>query len=227
MNAETQKRRWFTRPTFFGVMIVMGGVLLIGFAIAIPTIRNVIGKAHRYEAQMNLVQIEKAYDFYQSGPQPRLAVMQPGYTAQDFVLSFARLTHQNDAALWFIKSDPQLAGREIPKNIILGDLTNGSANPAFMQLPLSYEILANIPHASVPTTTPIAWTRGLQSDGTWLPDSPWQGEGGHIAYLDGHVEWIEKFSSVKYGTNIPTTNIREALPPGAVILSAEPKSAAK
>jgi len=71
------------------------------------------------------------------------------------------------------------------------------------------------------------WTRGLQPDGTWSMDSPFNGSGGFIAFLDGHYDWYEKADFCKYGTNIPTVNVHEALPPDAVVLSAEPKLTAK
>jgi prepilin-type processing-associated H-X9-DG protein len=218
MNANANKRRWFSKPK----IIVIVCLLLVGVVIAILTGHNVFEAAHRFEAMTNLLQIEKAYDFYISTSNPVHAATQPGDTAHDFVVSFARITKQNDASVWFIKSDEKLAGEEIPKMVILGDLKTGQINPAFAKLPLSYEMVGNLALNSPPTTTPIVWTRGLRDDGTWAPDSPWQGKGGHIAYLDGHVEWADKFSSVKYGTHTPTTDIREALPPGAVILSAEP-----
>ena len=34
------------------------------------------------------------------------------------------------------------------------------------------------------------WTRGLQSDGTWAPDSPFHGQGGYVVFMDGHIEWF-------------------------------------
>ena len=39
---------------------------------------------------------------------------------------------------------------------------------------------------------PIMWTRGLESGQTeWSEDSPWEGEGGHVLYSNGTVEWYE------------------------------------
>jgi prepilin-type processing-associated H-X9-DG protein len=41
------------------------------------------------------------------------------------------------------------------------------------------------------TTTPIAWTRGLNiTSGLW-ENGIYGSEGGFIAFLDGHAEWFD------------------------------------
>ena len=36
------------------------------------------------------------------------------------------------------------------------------------------------------------WTRGHEGDeGTWDPDSPWSGDGGHVLFSNGKVEFYE------------------------------------
>jgi prepilin-type processing-associated H-X9-DG protein len=162
--------------------------------------------------------------FLTSSEQPRSFAFKSGTTAHEAAYTLARAGILIDGLFWLTPDDPQNTDREMPKTVLRPNSTE--PNPIFARLPLSVEIVANLPPDSPPTSTPLAWTRGLGADGTWSPDSPLHGKGGHIVYLDSHVEWVEKFSSVKYGTSIPTTNIREALPPGAVILSAEPKSPA-
>ena len=42
------------------------------------------------------------------------------------------------------------------------------------------------------STTPLIWTKGLQSEGIWdAAVNPWGNKGGHIAYMDGHVEFFD------------------------------------
>jgi hypothetical protein len=39
---------------------------------------------------------------------------------------------------------------------------------------------------------PIMWTRGHEGDdGSWNPDSPWSGDGGHVLFSNGKVEFYE------------------------------------
>jgi len=219
-------------------LIVLAVIGILG-AIIIPAITVIdtpTGYAPKSSAMNNLGQIAKSNLLYSfSGNNTRALTVQSGDTAHEAAYILARDVQFNDAVVWFIKSDPRLEGKTPPKTVLLGDPSKGVPNPEFAKLPLSVVFVANLPSNAPHTTTPIAWTRDLQSDGTWAHDSPWKGEGGHIAYLDGHVEWYDKVTLktdnqsgyfnglVKYGTTIPTTNIREALPPGAVILSAEPK----
>jgi prepilin-type processing-associated H-X9-DG protein len=181
-------------------------------------------------ASSNLAQIAKTFAAYsQSSADGRVLTAKPGDTAHNAAVILSRGADLNDASFWFIWSDPALAGKPHPKSVIIGDSANGTLDSNFAKLQLSYVFAANIPLNAPVETTPVVWTRGLQPDGTWSKDSPWVGKGGHIAFLDGHVEWYDYLSLkpdepglVKYGTTTPTTDIREALPPGAIILPAEP-----
>jgi len=98
-------------------------------------------------------------------------------------------------------------------------------HPDFINAPISWAFAAYMATNAPTSTTPVAWTRGLQSDGTWAPDSPWRGEGGHITFIDGHVEWVEDTEDYfkDYQTGEAVTDIRKALPPGAKILEWEPR----
>jgi len=79
-----------------------------------------------------------------------------------------------------------------------------------------------------PSTTPVAWTRGLKTDGTWASETAstpgvYGSKGGFIAFLDGHVTWYDNLRDeggqlVNYTTKKPTSNIYEALPPGTSVL---------
>lgn len=190
--------------------------------------------ARRAAASINVGEIARAYDAYiHAGNANRVLSTQPGDTAHAAAAILARTTQFNDAIVWFVKSDPKLNGDSVPVKVI-STLDANATDPEFATKTLSYVVAANINLTSGinPSNIPVAWTRGLRDNGTWAPDSPWAGAGGHIAFLDGHVQWFDKLSVqpgavaiFKFGTNtpIPTTNISEALPPGAVILGAEPR----
>ncbi len=68
---------------------------------------------------------------------------------------------------------------------------------------------------------PLLWTYGLGENGMWAKESPWAGSGGHVAYLDGHVEWADKITTDNGGVSFakytgadqgkPTVSYLEAL----------------
>src|SRR5208282_5863131 len=98
---------------------------------------------------------------------------------------------------WFIKSDDALAGVNIPKSVILGD-PNTATNcaPDFQKAgPKSWAFVTGLSTSAPATTTPLVWTYGLSHTGQWAQQSVWKGAGGHMAFLDGHVDWYEKLST--------------------------------
>jgi hypothetical protein len=71
----------------------------------------------------------------------------------------------------------------------------------------------------LPSTTPIAWTRGLGPDGTWAKHSPNSGEGGYVVYAGGNVHFMRRVQDefIHAGTGAKTNSVAEALPPGTKI----------
>ena len=62
-------------------------------------------------------------------------------------------------------------------------------NPDFLESGISFQLVGGLTE-DLPSTTPIAFTRGLREDGRWDRDNAVYGsEGGHIVYLGGHVRW--------------------------------------
>jgi hypothetical protein len=94
------------------------------------------------------------------------------------------------------------------------------AAPEFRKAPLVWAV-ALLPNVSkLPGSTPILWTRGLQADGTWGEARPFRTTPGSIFFADGRMRSFQ--GSIKeelkaWGTGKPTSNIREALPPGTRI----------
>jgi len=85
-------------------------------------------------------------------------------------------------------------------------------------------VLAETPHIA----TPLIWTRGLTTTGTWPVDSPW-GIGGHIAYLDGHVLFYTELGEedgqlVNPSDGKLTNNIREVIPSTNILEAPKPTS---
>ncbi len=171
--------------------------------------------------------LAKAYLAYSSSsPNGSSIPVNPGDTAHNAAMILAQIG-LNDARLYFSKGDPALP-KTLPKTVNNGDLAHLTDD--FAAATLSVEIAANLPpNVPMPSTTPVMWTRGLTDDGTWTADSPYGGRGGFIAYLDGHAEWVDGrvTNLTVWGTHQFTSNIREALPPDAVILSAKPNQPKK
>jgi hypothetical protein len=64
----------------------------------------------------------------------------------------------------------------------------------------------------------------LRADGRWTSDSPYGGEGGHVVFLDGNVIFFRQIDGAfaRFDGAGETSNILEALPPGARIGEAAP-----
>jgi prepilin-type processing-associated H-X9-DG protein len=81
---------------------------------------------------------------------------------------------------------------------------------------LSYCTIGNL-DASIPfATTPLAFTRGLKTDGTWDEKYGLYGsKGGYVVFCDGHVTWFDGSKPVKFlhwNGEQYTTDIRQAVP---------------
>jgi len=211
-------------------------ILFVLASILLPTIGGVAESGHPTHAASDLAQIAKTYAAYSvSSNPPRNLQLPPGSTTHDAAFILAKYADLNDASMWFIPADDALGDATIPKSVITGDVNTATApDPAFANIILSVVIAANVSTSAPSTTTPIAWTRGLQEDGTWDSHSPWAGKGGHIAFLDGHVSWYDKLDATNPNESLvvapgwpdagtATANITLALPPGAIILPAEPR----
>jgi prepilin-type processing-associated H-X9-DG protein len=70
---------------------------------------------------------------------------------------------------------------------------------------VSYDFALGVGANDPTSTTPLIWTRGLSTDGTWGIDTPWK-RGGHIAYLDGHVQFYDELDADEDGALTNPTN---------------------
>lgn len=155
----------------------------------------------------------------------------------DLATLLARYADLNDASCWVSKVDPAnpdpidarsiriLLPRQAPNTPLL-------PNPDFRQVrPSVAVVLGPITHAT-PATTPLAWTRGLQSDGTWAAHSPYGTQGGFIVFKDASVRSFTDLKKdggqlIRFDGKGNTSNILEALPPGSRISEYEPTPAEK
>lgn len=196
-------------------------IMFLG-AITIPTVGRVRETAHRSVASSNLRQIGQASMIVASDNGDVL----PGAMAKD-IYDYARIAAKdgglNDATIWVVSADPASAETAHRLSTVLTKDKQG-LDPAFAETRLSWAVALH-PELTMklPATTPIAWTRGLQPDGTWVAHSPYGTDGGHVMFLGGNVAWYRntKDEFVR-ADGTKTSNVLEALPAGARIAEYRP-----
>ena len=209
INKNTPTRSGFTLIELLTVIAIIG--ILAG--ILIPTIGLVRKNAAKTKAASDLRQIATAYNAYSSsGPRARTmpaTVVNMGIWAE----TLARLGGFNEAAGYFVDSAPDVAAlATIPQSVL--DLTVDPIVPtAFWTAAatagaISYNAAVGIPPNARGTITPLIWTKGVGNDATsstWAANSPWEGEGGHIGFLDTHVAFYNDLTGqlqVPAGTTV-------------------------
>ena len=215
----------------FTLIELLTVIAIIGIlaALLIPTVGSVLDRANQSQAANNLRQIALAYAaFANNQSTPRTIDPDKVQEPYEWAAVLAEKVGLNDAALYYIGSDPAVAQfSNLPKTVGTYDAEGRLIENHLIGTPVSWSFAAGISPRSPVSTTPIAWTRGLNSEGYWNRDSPWEGKGGHIAYLDGHVEWYHNLVGddpngkgllVRYLDKSATRNIKESLNPSADIL---------
>ena len=213
-----RRRAAFTLVELLAVIAIVS----ILAAIIVPTTGKAITKARRAKAASHLRQIALAhatYTYDDSGSFRQINVNDLGQWA----VILAEHTGLNDPQLWVVSDDPKVSASTATKPRVVATHTGDSWALAsdFAAFPKSFAVASGVPANAPASTTPIAWTRGLKADGTWDAEKGVYGaQGGHIAFLDGHVQWFQNLSAqggqlVNYQTGTPTANILEALPASA------------
>jgi prepilin-type processing-associated H-X9-DG protein len=204
-------------------LIAVISVILVLAAIIIPSAQSVLKSAHRTKDANQLRQIALAVAQF-SQEYPNIAFK--AKTPYEWTAQLAYYTGLYSASLYYVDGDPALVHRTLAVSLLSDTYNPNSISDEFKSAPLSFAFASSIPTHAPASTTPVAWTRGLREDGTWdRKTSPYQGNGGHIAFLDGHVVWYKRLDKnepsmrlVKFGSSEATSNIKEALPPNVEIL---------
>ncbi len=193
------KRKGFTLVELIAVIAIIGVLA----ALLFPTVTGIQNRAKRTQASSNLRQVTLAYlNFSNSGGTTRKMTTANTSDIYTWAARVARYGGMNDATVYFVSGDPAHDTLPAIPSVILEDVSNlTSVSPDFNGSPMSYATARNLPSSAPASTTPIIWTRGLQSSGDWGEDSPFSGKVGHIGFLDGHVSQYDTLRDEEGGTS--------------------------
>lgn len=195
-NRQKYKKSGFTLIE----LLVVIAIIAILSAILVPAIRKAMESARRVRCSNNLRQIAIAFMNYSSGFSGELrTVPLTATTHLAWAKTLADAGILNDASPYLWNDDPGLRGREIPKIVKEADST--------IWEDASVVLLAGVDPSAPATTTPLAWSRGLNTGtGVWAENSIFGSEGGFIVFLDAHVEWFENTTGKLYQPDGTITN---------------------
>ncbi|MDR1591049.1 MAG: hypothetical protein LBR92_03595, partial [Puniceicoccales bacterium] len=213
--------------------IAIIGILL---AILLPAMSAIKLSAQKVKDQSNLQKIAEAWKTFHV--EKGLEMRWEENMVLDMVVGYAG---GYDKDLPVLIADPYIyvssADRyasPIVGESVLGDFPGGDHNTAFALannfltggsdgLVFSYCLIAGSLGNVSPATTPVAFTRGLTTNGFWDEKVGIYGsKGGFVAFADGHVTWFNgdkpaKF--LKWDGKSYTSNIAETLPEGILIIA--------
>jgi len=224
----------------FTLIELLTVIAIIGIlaAIIIPTVGAVREKAQRSVDGNNLREIIKAAQIYAGDnndrlPDPRAvppATMTANPQSHLWPGIIARNNILTDATFYFSKSDPFFNGTYPVSIISTTDTTKRTLDQTFVRASaLAWEFASGI-KMSDGSAMPVAWTRGLQTNGSWsLTSGTYKDVGGYIGFLGGNVAFYSNAGNSTanglFTSNFSarkTQNIQQAIPTAGFIWGTPP-----
>ena len=202
MKTISNPRSGFTLIELLTVIAIIG----ILAAILIPAVGKVREVAQKMKSSSNIRSIAVSYATYSTSggrvkilTENKLTGVKGGKTVQGVAAFLAERVDLTDSSIWIIDSDDYILGADIPQVIGYRNSENEWNDDNWgPDIPVSYDFALGVGGSDPTSTTPLTWTRGLGSDGIWGVDTPWK-RGGHIAFLDGHVQFYNELDATEDG----------------------------
>jgi prepilin-type N-terminal cleavage/methylation domain-containing protein len=206
MTSVSRQRKGFTLIELLTVIAIIGVLA----AVLFPGVQGVMRSAKKNSALNKLRSIGQGYlNWSQGGRTMKLngtwtSGGQVATRVSEYAANLAIGAQLDSGELWFVEGDALLDNNiitQMPKNVVQVQGAASVVSPIFTAALVeatasSWSVYApTSPGLSGSVVVPLAWTRGLQADGTWAAatgmaaGSVWGPEGGHIVYGDGHVSW--------------------------------------
>jgi prepilin-type N-terminal cleavage/methylation domain-containing protein len=205
-------------------LLMVLGVMAILMGMLVPSVGVVREKAQRMATGQKLRQIGLAVATYQSVTGQGLK----GADLGDWMARLAAQTGVREGRLYVFEEDPLLTepADSIPPVLVQpGKDGRWEEVQGFEDWPIGVAVASGVPVTANPATTPVAWTRGLESSGKWQDyggqrPGIYGSKGGFIVFLDGHVEFHTDLARgggqlVSFSDGSRTPDIRQAIGPGA------------
>ncbi|NBV38589.1 MAG: type II secretion system protein [Verrucomicrobia bacterium] len=230
MNYYPKKRSGFTLIELLTVIAIIG----ILAAVLFPGVQGVMKKAKQSSAGTKVRNITQAYiafastgnKYVKSGTWS-LTANTSASSISDFAAVLAFNANLNTAEIWYVEADKLNESASFPRNVLDGAPGSQTINSNFSS-PSStngYQSWTTYAPTSrnLDEKLPLFWARGLSTSGAWdATNGVWGSEGGHIAFGDSHVVWVQDTTSdetkfiKKSDGSTATVNWKEAVSTGTV-----------
>jgi prepilin-type N-terminal cleavage/methylation domain-containing protein len=219
-----RRRLGFTLIELLTVIAVIG----ILAAIIIPTVGKVRETTQRTVDANNLRELAKAAAIYATenrdalpNPDQASRAISGGEKYHQWFGQLAKYSGFNDPSMLVSKTDAAVDATQLPPSV-MDPAASDALLAEFAALPATtFNVVGGL-RLSDPATTPLAFTRGLRTDGTWacaaataddVATGPYQQTGGHIVFLGGNVQFYSNVNQALIAnTGKTTSNLREAVP---------------